>query len=333
MQKPVILTGDRATGPLHLGHYAGTLRNRVALQRTHDQHLLIADLQALTDHADRADRVRDAVLEIALDYLAVGIDPDRTVICLQSGLPALAELSMLYLNLVTVSRLERIPTIREEIASRGFGRAVPAGFLSYPVAQAADITAFRAELVPVGSDQAPLIEITNEIVRRVNALAGEQVLPEARALIPEAGRLPAASGRGKMSKSAGTALPLSARPEEISAFVRSMYTDPGHLRVEDPGRVEGNVVFAYLDAFDPDRAGVAELKARYRAGGLGDGAIKRRLEDLLQELIRPIRERRAVFARDPAQVIEILRLGTGRARDRTRETRDLVFRAFRVGVT
>lgn len=333
MQKPVILTGDRATGPLHLGHYAGTLKNRVALQRTHDQHLLIADMQALTDHADRTGLVRDAVMEIALDYLAVGIDPDRTVICLQSGLPALAELSMLYLNLVTVSRLERIPTIREEITSRGFGRAVPAGFLSYPVAQSADITAFRAELVPVGADQAPLIELTNEIVRRVNALAGEPVLPEARALIPEAGRLPAANGRGKMSKSAGTALPLSATPDQISAFVRSMYTDPGHLRVSDPGRVEGNVVFSYLDAFDPDRAEVEELKGRYRAGGLGDGAIKRRLEDLLQELIRPIRERREVFARDPAQVIEILRLGTERARERTRETRDLVFRALRVGVT
>lgn len=333
MQKPVILTGDRATGPLHLGHYAGTLNNRVALQRTHNQHLLIADMQALTDHADRTGQVRDAVLEIALDYLAVGIDPDRTVICLQSGLPALAELSMLYLNLVTVSRLERIPTIREEIASRGFGRAVPAGFLSYPVAQAADITAFRAELVPVGADQAPLIEITNEIVRRVNALAGEPVLPEARALIPEAGRLPAASGRGKMSKSAGTALPLSARPEEIDAFVRSMYTDPGHLRVEDPGQVEGNVVFAYLDAFDPNPAEVAELKARYRAGGLGDGAIKRRLDMLLQELIRPIRERRALFAEDPAQVLEIVQRGTERARDRTRETRDLVFRALLVGTT
>jgi len=333
MKKPVILTGDRATGPLHLGHYAGTLKNRVALQRTHDQHLLIADMQALTDHADRTGQVRDAVLEIALDYLAVGIDPDRTVICLQSGLPALAELSMLYLNLVTVSRLERIPTIREEIASRGFGRAVPAGFLSYPVAQAADITAFRAELVPVGADQAPLIEITNEIVRRVNALAGEPVLPEARALIPEAGRLPAASGRGKMSKSAGTALPLSARPEEIAAFVRSMYTDPGHLRVEDPGQVEGNVVFAYLDAFDPDRVEVAELKARYRAGGLGDGAIKRRLDALLQELIRPIRERRVTFSQDPAQVLELVRRGTERARDRTRETRDLVFRALGVGAT
>ena len=333
MQKTVILTGDRATGPLHLGHYAGTLKNRVALQGTHEQYLLIANMQALTDHASRTGLVRDAVLEIALDYLAVGIDPDRTVICLQSGLPALAELSMLYLNLVTVSRLERIPTIREEIASRGFGRAVPAGFLSYPVAQAADITAFRAELVPVGADQAPLIELTNEIARRVNALAGETVLPEARALIPEAGRLPAPDGRGKMSKSAGTALPLSAGPDQISAFVRSMYTDPGHLRASDPGRVEGNVVFAYLDAFDPDRTEVARIKAHYRAGGLGDRAIKRRLEDLLQELIRPIRERREVFARDPAQVIKILRRGTERADQLTSETRSRVFTALRVGET
>lgn len=331
MEKPVILTGDRATGPLHLGHYAGTLKNRVALQGTHDQYLLIADMQALTDHADRTGLVRDAVLEIALDYLAVGIDPDRTVICLQSGLPALAELALLYLNLVTVSRLERIPTIREEIAARGFARAVPAGFLCYPVAQAADITAFRACLVPVGADQAPLIEITNEIVRRVNALAGAEILPEARALIPEAGRLPAADGRGKMSKSAPGALPLSADPDRISAFVRSMFTDPGHLRASDPGRVEGNVVFAYLDAFDPDRAEVERLKERYRAGGLGDAVIKRRLEELLQELIRPIRERRLRFARDPGRVIALLREGTERARERTRETRDLVYRALRVG--
>lgn len=331
MEKPIILTGDRATGPLHLGHYAGTLKNRVLLQRTHDQHLLIADMQALTDHADRAGQVRDAVLEIALDYLAVGIDPDQTVICLQSGLPALAELTLLYMNLVTVSRLERVPTIREEIASRGFGRAVPAGFLCYPVAQAADITAFRAELVPVGADQAPLIEISNELVRRVNALAGEPVLPEARALIPEAGRLPAADGRGKMSKSAGTALPLSAEPDRIAAFVRSMYTDPGHLRASDPGRVEGNVVFSYLDAFDPDRAEVARLKERYRAGGLGDRVIKDRLDGILQELLRPIRERRAELARDPGQVLRLIRSGTERARERTRETRDRVFAALGVG--
>lgn len=331
MTNPVILTGDRATGPLHLGHFAGTLKNRVALQDTHEQYLLIADLQALTDHADRTGLVRGAVLEIALDYLAVGIDPDRTVICLQSGLPALAELALLYLNLVTVSRLERIPTIREEIASRGFGRAVPAGFLCYPAAQAADITGFRAGLVPVGADQAPLIELTNELVRRVNALAGAPILPETRALIPEAGRLPAPDGRGKMSKSAGTALPLSAAPDRISAFVRSMHTDPGHLRVSDPGRVEGNVVFAYLDAFDPDRAEVARLKDRYRAGGLGDGVIKRRLEELLQELIRPIRDRRATLAADPAQVLGLIRRGTELARERTRETRDLVYRSLRVG--
>jgi tryptophanyl-tRNA synthetase len=330
ISRPVILTGDRATGPLHLGHYAGTLRNRVALQGTHEQYLLIADLQALTDHVDRTGLVRKSVLEIALDYLAVGVDPDRTVICLQSGLPALAELSLLYLNLVTVSRLERIPTIREEITARGFGRAVPAGFLCYPVAQAADITAFRAELVPVGADQAPLIEITNEVVRRVNALACANVLPEARALIPEAGRLPAADGRGKMSKSAGTALPLSATPDQIAAFVRSMFTDPSHLRVADPGRVEGNVVFEYLDAFDPDRQEVERLKERYRAGGLGDGLIKRRLDALLQELIRPIRERRFEFAKDPGFVREVIAKGTRIGRERTEETRDMVYSALRI---
>lgn len=331
MEKVVILTGDRATGPLHLGHYAGTLHSRVRLQDTHEQYLLIADMQALTDHADRTGQVRDAVMQIALDYLSVGIDPDRTVICLQSGLPALAELSMLYLNLITVSRLERIPTIREEIVSRGFGRAVPAGFLCYPAAQAADITGFRAGLVPVGADQAPLIEITNEIVRRVNALAGESVLPEARALIPEAGRLPAANGRGKMSKSAPGALPLSAQPDRISTFVSSMFTDPGHLRASDPGRVEGNVVFSYLDAFDPDRAEVERLKERYRAGGLGDAVIKRRLDEILQELIRPIRARRAELERDPQHVLGLVRDGTRRARVRTGLTRDAVFEALGVG--
>jgi tryptophanyl-tRNA synthetase len=288
-------------------------------------------MQALTDHADRTGRVRDAVLEIALDYLAVGVDPERTVICLQSGLPALAELSMLYLNLATVSRLERIPTIREEIASRGFGRAVPAGFLCYPVAQAADITGFRAELVPVGADQAPLIELSNELVRRVNGLAGRVVLPEARALIPEAGRLPAANGQGKMSKSAPGALPLSAGPDQITSFVRSMFTDPDHLRVQDPGRVEGNVVFTYLDAFDPDRVEVDRLKGAYERGGLGDGEIKRRLEGVLQELIRPIRDRRAALATDPGYVLGLVRDGTRRARDRTGQTHDAVFEALGVG--
>jgi len=278
-------------------------------------------MQALTDNAHDVGKVRSNVIEVALDYLAVGIDSERTSICLQSQLPALAELAMLYLNLVTVARLERNPTIKDEIRARGFGRDIPAGFLCYPVAQAADITAFRATVVPVGEDQAPLIEQTNEIVRRVNALAGRALLPEAEAIIPRAGRLPGVDGRAKMSKSAGNAIPLSASPEDISAAVRAMFTDPGHLRVADPGKVEGNVVFIYLDAFDDDHDAVAELKARYRRGGLGDVTVKRRLEDLLQALIAPIRTRRAELAANRDHVVDVIRRGTLKAREITERTK------------
>ena len=321
MTKPIILTGDRTTGPLHLGHYAGSLRSRLTYQDSHEQFLLLADMQALTDNAHDIGKVRSNVIEVALDYLAVGIDPGRTSICLQSQLPALAELSMLYLNLVTVARLERNPTIKDEIRARGFGRDIPAGFLCYPVAQAADITAFRATIVPVGEDQTPLIEQTNEIVRRVNALAGRTLLQEAEAIIPRAGRLPGVDGRAKMSKSAGNAIPLSASPDDISAAVRAMFTDPDHLCVADPGKVEGNVVFTYLDAFDDDRDAVEELKARYRRGGLGDTTVKRRLEDILQALIAPIRTRRAELANDRGHVTEVIRRGTLKAREVTERTR------------
>lgn len=318
--KPVVLTGDRTTGPLHVGHYAGSLRNRVALQDSHEQFLLLADAQALTDNGDDPARVRRNVLEVALDYLAVGIDPAKTAICLQSALPALPELTMLYMNLVTVARLERNPTVKDEIRQRGFERDIPAGFLCYPVAQAADITAFRATVVPVGEDQAPIIELTNEVVRRVNRIAGRDILPEATALIPKVGRLPGIDGRAKMSKSAGNALPLSAGPDEIRAAVRKMFTDPGHLRAEDPGRVEGNVVFTWLDAFDEDSAAVEDIKARYRAGGLGDSVVKRRLEDILQALLAPIRERRRSLAADLGHVTSVLRAGTQRAREVTGAT-------------
>lgn len=321
MTKPIILTGDRTTGPLHLGHYAGSLRSRLRFQDSHEQFLLLADMQALTDNAHDIGKVRSNVIEVALDYLAVGIDPERTSICLQSQLPALAELSMLYLNLVTVARLERNPTIKDEIRARGFGRDIPAGFLCYPVAQAADITAFRATIVPVGEDQAPLIEQTNEIIRRVNALAGHTLLREAEAIIPRAGRLPGVDGRAKMSKSAGNAIPLSASPDDISAAVRAMFTDPDHLRVADPGKVEGNVVFTYLDAFDDDRDAVKELKARYRRGGLGDATVKRRLEDVLQALIAPIRTRRAELANDRDHIADVIRRGTLKAREITERTR------------
>lgn len=328
MTKPVILTGDRTTGPLHIGHYAGSLKSRLEMQDSHEQFLLLADTQAMTDNAHDPAKVRRSVLEVALDYLAVGIDPAKSTICLQSHLPALAELSMLYLNFVTVARLERNPTIKDEIRARGFGRDIPAGFLCYPAAQAADITGFRATVVPVGEDQAPLIEQTNEIVRRVNAVAGQSVLPEARAVIPKAGRLPGIDGKAKMSKSGGNAIALSASPDQIAAAVKAMFTDPGHLRVSDPGRVEGNVVFTYLDAFDEDHTEVAALKAQYQQGGLGDGVIKRRLDEVLQALIGPIRARRAELERDPGYGLDVIRQGTEVARARTQDTHRAVVEAL-----
>ena len=299
---------------MHLGHYAGSLRTRVALQKDHDQTLLIADLQALTDHAGHAQDVRDHVLNVALDYLAVGIDPTLTTVALQSAIPELAELTVLYLNLVTIARLERNPTVRNEIELRGFARDIPAGFLAYPVSQAADITGFRATLVPVGNDQLPMIEQTNEIVRRLGHLAGHQVLQECRAVLSMTPRLPGTDGR-KASKSLGNAIALSASPADIQAQVDAMFTDPGHIRVSDPGRVEGNVVFAYLRAFDPDHEAIAALEARYRLGGLGDVALKRRLNGLLQDLTAPIRTRRAAFARDRAEVLAMIRRGSQHGRE------------------
>lgn len=319
-KRPIILTGDRTTGPLHLGHYVGSLKSRVALQRSHQQFLLLADTQALTDNAGDPEKIRRNVLEVAFDYLAVGIDPTQTTICVQSALPALAELTLLYLNFVTVGRLERNPTIKTEIQLRGFERDIPAGFLCYPAAQAADITAFKATVVPVGEDQAPLIEQTNEIVRRLNRQVGRDILVEAEAIVPAIGRLPGVDGKAKMSKSQGNAIPLSASPDDIRDAVRRMYTDPAHLRASDPGKVEGHVVFTYLDAFCEDRQFVEDMKARYRQGGLGDVTVKRHLEDILQELLAPIRERRARYAAEPDYVMEILREGTLRARVRTEAT-------------
>ncbi|HEV3104996.1 MAG TPA: tryptophan--tRNA ligase [Trinickia sp.] len=320
--RATVLTGDRPTGALHLGHYVGSLKTRLALQQTHRQFVLIADMQALTDNAHDPGKVCRNVLEVALDYLAVGIDPAKSTIAVQSGLPALAELSLLYLNFVTLARLERNPTIKEEIQLRGFGRDIPAGFLCYPVAQAADITAFKAGVVPVGEDQAPLIEQTNEIVRRINRQAGAPILPLAQALVPPMGRLPGVDGKAKMSKSQGNAIALSSTPDAIRDAVRHMYTDPAHLRVSDPGTVEGNVVFTYLDAFDDERDEVERLKAAYRAGGLADMTVKRRLEDLLQALIAPIRERRAQLAREPGHVLDVLKKGTDCAREVTERTLD-----------
>jgi tryptophanyl-tRNA synthetase len=315
--RDAILTGDRPTGALHLGHYAGSLRTRVTLQGRCAQTLLIADLQALTDASSRASQVAAHVDEVALDYLAAGIDPALTTIAVQSRLPALSELTVLYLNLVTVARLERNPTVKAEIELRRFARDIPAGFLCYPVSQAADISGFRATLVPVGDDQLPMIEQTNEIVRRVNRMAGSAVLPECRALLSSTPRLPGIDGR-KASKSLGNAVPLGAAPDDVRRLVQAMYTDPGHVRAADPGAVEGNVVFAYLDAFDPDADAVAELKARYRHGGLGDVLLKRRLVDVLEQVLAPIRARRAELAGDRAHVREILREGSARADEVTR---------------
>lgn len=315
--QPIILTGDRATGPLHLGHYVGSLAQRVALQDTHDQTILVADMQGLTDNAHTPEKVSSNILNVVADYLAVGISVEKTTICLQSQLPALAELTMYYSNLVTISRLERNPTVKNEIQSKGFERSIPAGFLTYPISQAADITGFNASLVPVGDDQLPMLEQTNEIVRKINTLARHNVLTECRPLLSQSPRLPSTDGKNKMSKSMGNAINLGSTPNEISAAVQSMYTDPNHLRVQDPGNVEGNVVFTYLDAFHPDRHYVEQLKDHYRAGGLGDGKTKQILEECLQELLRPIREKRAQFLNDKAQLLRILAEGNEISRQKT----------------
>ncbi len=315
----IILTGDRATGPLHLGHYVGSLKQRVSLQTIHEQTILVADMQGLTDNAHNPKKVSSNILNIVADYLAVGIAPSKTTICLQSQLPALAELTMYYSNLVTISRLERNPTVKSEIQNKGFERSLPAGFLTYPISQAADITGFNASLVPVGDDQLPMLEQTNEIVRKVNSLAGRIVLSECRPLLSNASRLPSTDGKNKMSKSMGNAINLGATEKEISAAVKSMYTDPNHLMVEDPGRVEGNIVFTYLDAFHPDEGYISQLKEHYRRGGLGDGTTKKVLEECLQDMLRPIRERRDEFLNDKAQLVDILIKGSQISREKTAE--------------
>ena len=321
---PVILTGDRPTGPLHLGHYVGSLRNRIAYQHEYQQFIMLADSQALTDNMDDTDKVRRNVIEVALDYLAVGIDPAKTTILIQSAIPELAELTFYYLNLVTVARLERNPTVKQEILLRGFERDIPAGFLTYPASQAADISAFKATLVPVGEDQIPMIEQTNEIVRRFNRLVNQDILVECKALVPEIGRLPGTDGKAKMSKSLGNTINLGATPDQIRAAVKMVYTDPLHLRVADPGHLEGNVAFIYLDAFDPAQAALAEMKAHYVRGGLGDSIVKKRLEVVLQELLAPIRERRDELAKDRGYIMQLLKEGTFKAREVAARTADEV---------
>jgi tryptophanyl-tRNA synthetase len=324
----VILTGDRPTGPLHLGHFVGSLRNRVRYQDQYRQFIMLADAQALTDNMDDIGKVHRNVVEVALDYLAAGIDPARSTILIQSQIPELAELTFYYLNLVTVARLERNPTVKEEIRLRGFERDIPAGFLTYPASQAADITAFKASVVPVGEDQIPMIEQCNEIVRRFNRVAGRDILVECKAMVPEVGRLPGIDGKAKMSKSLGNTINLGASADEIRAAVKMVYTDPLHLRVSDPGHLEGNVAFIYLDAFDPDREGLAEMKAHYTRGGLGDSVVKKRLEGILQELIAPIRARREEFAQDRGAVLQMLKEGTARAREVAARTTDEVRKAL-----
>ena len=325
---PVVLTGDRTTGSLHLGHFAGSLKTRVELQYHANQYLLLADMQALTDNAGDHHKVAANVIEVALDYLAVGIDPALSTIVVQSQVPELAELTMLLMNLVSVSRLERNLTLKEELRLRGYERDMPAGFLVYPVSQAADITAFQASVVPVGNDQLPMIEQTNELVRSFNAGVGAEVLVECSALLSPVPRLPGVDGKAKMSKSLGNAITLVSSPDAIHAAVRSMYTDPHHLRVEDPGRVEGNMVFAFLDAFEADTERVAELKVQYRRGGLGDSLLRRLLEDRLQSLIAPMRDHRARFGGDRAAVLAMLAQGTERGREKAASTLGAVKRAM-----
>ena len=320
MNKPTILTGDRPTGPLHLGHYVGSLRQRVALQHDHQQFVLIADLQGLTDNGSNPQKIHDNIPEVLADYLAAGIDPRLTTICLQSALPALAELTVLYMNIVTVARVERNPTVKNEIAQKGFARSLPVGFMVYPISQAADITAFKAGLVPVGDDQLPMIEQTNEIVHKMNSLLSTPVLRHCQAMLSHTSRLPGIDGNAKMSKPLGNTLTLSASEETIHKAVSAMYTDPNHLRVSDPGCVEGNVVFTYLDAFHPDTAKVAAMKAHYQQGGLGDRVCKNELETCLQELIAPMRERRNTFIQDKGALMAILREGSERAREVTQAT-------------
>ncbi|MYN04647.1 tryptophan--tRNA ligase [Pseudoduganella sp. DS3] len=322
--KPIILTGDRPTGPLHLGHFVGSLRNRVSYQDDYNQFIMLADSQALTDNMDDTNKVHRNVVEVALDYMACGIDPAKSTILIQSQIPELAELTFYYLNLVTVARLERNPTVKQEIVLRGFERDIPAGFLTYPASQAADISAFKASIVPVGEDQIPMIEQTNEIVRKFNRLVGKEILVECKAVVPEVGRLPGIDGKAKMSKSLGNVINLGASADEIKAAVKMVYTDPLHLKVSDPGHLEGNVAFIYLDAFDTDKAGVQEMKDHYTRGGLGDSVVKKRLEAVLQDMLAPIRARREELAQDKGYIMQVLKEGTMRAREVAARTTDEV---------
>ena len=327
--KKVILTGDRPTGQLHLGHYIGSLVNRVKLQHDYETYVLIADAQALTDNYEHPEKVRQNILEVALDYLAVGIDPKISAIVIQSMIPEIAELTVFYMNLVTLARLQRNPTVKTEIKQKEFGASVPVGFLAYPISQAADITAFKADLVPVGEDQMPVIEQCIEIVRSFNRIY-KPVLVEPKGMVSEVGRLPGIDGKAKMGKSLGNAIYLSDSADIIAKKVKSMYTDPNHLKVDDPGKVEGNMVFAYLDVFDPRTDEIGELKAKYKKGGLGDVVLKKRLTEVLENLIGPIRSRREELAKDPGQVMKIIKNGTERGRVKASATMTEVRQAMQL---
>ena len=342
--KKVILKGDRPTGPLHIGHYVGSLKNRVRMQNEgnyDEMYVFIADAQALTDNFHNPQKVKDNILEVALDYLAVGLDPDKVTIFIQSEIPELTELTFYYMNLVTVSRLYRNPTVKSEIEQKGFEESIPAGFLTYPVSQAADITAFKTNVVPVGDDQLPMIEQTREIVRKFNRIYDE-VLVEPEAKIPESkneSRLIGTDGNAKMSKSLGNCIYLKDSEEEVRNKVFGMYTDPDHIKITDPGKIEGNVVFTYLDVFCksdsfskylPEYNNLDELKEHYQRGGLGDVKIKKFLFEILNEELKPIRERRELLAKDPEKIKEILQEGTMRARKVAAETLKEVKTAMRL---
>lgn len=340
----IILTGDRPTGRLHLGHYVGSLRRRVELQNSGEFdriYIMIADAQALTDNADHPDKIRENILEVALDYLSCGLDPAKSNLFIQSQVPELTELTFFYLNLVTVSRLQRNPTVKAEIQQRNFEASIPAGFLTYPVSQTADITAFRATTVPVGDDQLPMLEQAREIVRRFNQTYGP-TLVEPEALIPKnqaCSRLPGTDGKAKMSKSLGNCIYLSDPEAEVKQKVMSMFTDPNHLKVSDPGSLEGNTVFTYLDAFCtddhfaeflPEYHNLQELKEHYQRGGLGDVKVKKLLNNVLQAELAPIRAARAAWQKDIAGVYDILRRGSQTAREQAADTLADVKRAMRI---
>lgn len=340
MERKTILTGDRPTGKLHLGHYAGSLRNRVELQNSgkYDMYVFIADMQALTDNAKNPQKIRDNIIEVALDYLSVGLDPEKTCIFVQSQIPALSELTMYYMNLVSLARLKRNPTIKSEIKERGFGETIPVGFLTYPISQSADITAFDADLVPVGEDQAPILEQDIEIVRTFNSIYGK-TLKEPKQLTPEnvCKRLPGIDGKNKMSKSLGNCIYLSDTPEEVTKKVMTMYTDPNHIRVEDPGDTKNNPVFMYLEAFSTDEhfakylsefKNLEDLKNHYEQGGVGDVKIKKFLANVLNDVLTPIRERRAIYENNIEAVYKMLEEGSKKARAKSEEVLTRVRKAI-----